>query len=57
MCIRDRGNTIWQQDFGSQEAVEYFEKDFDLPQREVYFLMTQVGDEIKTMKVSVVSDK
>jgi len=51
------GNMIWQQDFRGSEAVSYWEKKFDLPQREVYFVMTQVGDQVETKKVSVISEK
>ena len=48
------GNLIWEQGFLESETEIYWEKDFDLPQREVYFVVTQVGDEVESQKVTVV---
>ena len=49
------GNLIWEQSFLETETNIFWEKDFDLPQREVYFVVSQVGDKVESQKVTIVS--
>jgi hypothetical protein len=49
------GNIIWEKHFGSQEAVLVWNKEFNLPQHEIYFVMVQVGEQVETQKISVVA--
>ncbi len=51
------GNLIWHQDFRNQGIQILWEKEFNLPQREVYFLVTQIGDIVETQKVVIIDKK
>ena len=48
------GVLIWQQSFSSGEMPAYWEKEFILEQREMYFIVSQVGEAISSKKVAVV---
>jgi hypothetical protein len=45
------GQMIWQQTFSNGEMGDYWEKEFTLPQREMYFVVTQVGQDVAMKKV------
>ncbi len=49
------GQVIWERSFKEGEMNTYWAKTFDLPQEELYFISTQVGDKIETRKVSVIA--
>lgn len=51
------GGLIWTKQFNNAEAELYWEKEFDLPQREVYLLVTQVGTHTETQKVVIIDEK
>ena len=51
------GRLIWGKRFNGGEMEVAWRKEFDLPQREVYFLSTQIGDQIKAQKVVVIDER
>jgi len=51
------GNLIWQQDFRNEGIQILWEKEFNLPQYEVYFLVTQIGEIVETQKVVIIDKK
>ena len=48
------GALIWKQSFSSGEMPPYWEKEFTLEQREMYFIVSQIGEEISSKKIAVV---
>ncbi len=51
------GSMIWEERFSKEEVQPYWEQKFDLPQHEVYFIVTQIGDQIETEKIVVIDQK
>jgi len=49
------GKIIWNQRFPEGDMPTVWQKSFDLPQHEVYFLTTQIGTLIESQKVVVIS--
>ena len=49
------GSLLREFNFSEYEVTPYWETRLELPQREVYLLVTQVGDQIETKKISVIS--
>ena len=49
------GNLIWVKRFKGDDLVPYWEKEFNLPQGEIYFVQTQVGEQVETEKITVIS--
>ena len=48
------GQEVWQQEFKAGEMGDYWEKKFELPQEEMYFVMVQIGKVLETQKVTVI---
>lgn len=51
------GSMIWEERFSNEEVQPYWEQKFDLPQHEVYFIVTQIGDQKETKKVIIIDKK
>ena len=51
------GQLISTQTWDRDEMPTSWEQEFTLEQKEVYFIMVQIGDQIKTEKIVVVSHK
>jgi hypothetical protein len=49
------GSLIWKQIFSSGEMPEHWKKEFRLEQREMYFVVSQIGKEISSKKVAVIN--
>ena len=50
------GRLLWEQRFSRGEMPVYWEKEFNLPPEEMYFVMTQVGKTVETRKVIIVRE-
>jgi hypothetical protein len=48
------GALIWKESFFNGEMPPYWEKEFILEQREMYFIVSQIGEEISSKKVAVI---
>ncbi len=48
------GSLFWKQNFSVGEMPEHWEKEFTLEQMEMFFIVSQVGEEISTEKVAVI---
>ncbi len=51
------GSVLSEQYWQRGEMTETWESSFNLQQKEFYYLMTQIGDEVETEKISVISDQ
>ncbi len=51
------GNLIWEHNFKNSNESLHWEKEFNLPQREIYFVVTQIGDQIDSQKITVIDQK
>lgn len=50
------GRLIWNEQFGEEESMVEWERQFDLPRRSIYFFHTQVGDKLEASKVSMIRE-
>ena len=48
------GSLIWTQEFVQQEMPVYWTKEFNLEQRELYYVVSQVGEEITFKKIVII---
>jgi Secretion system C-terminal sorting domain len=51
------GSLIWVESFTEGTALPYWEKQFDLAQRDIYFVVTQIGDEVESHKITTIDIK
>ena len=55
--LDSRGSLIWKMDLREHQELTYWEKEFDLPPGEVYFIIVQIDNQTYTRKITVIDEK
>jgi hypothetical protein len=51
------GNLVWEQSFARDEMPKFWKKDLYLNQRQMYYVVSRIGNEVSTQKVVVMANK
>jgi hypothetical protein len=51
------GNLVWEQSFARDEMAKFWKKDLYLNQRQMYYVVSRIGNEVSTQKVVVMANK